>query len=102
MPVFTFNCVCGESYKDLTKPDVKVKCPKCGIENSAITPTGSSTMVMETKDSYRGKQIRKNQDRMMKDRMRQHHDRNDIAEVVDRYGIKHAERHGLLKRAKKL
>lgn len=102
MPIFTFNCECGNSYKELAKAGEEVKCDSCGKINTAAIPSAASTIVMETRDSYRGKQVKKGNEAQLKDRMNRHHDKYEVAEKIDRFGMNEAIKHGWLKKAKKL
>ena len=101
MPIFTFNCECGNTYKELAKAGEVIKCDKCQKENSAAIPSQVSTIVVETRDAYRGKQVKKNNEAQLKDRMNRHHDNYEVAEKIDRFGMKEAEKFGWLKKAKK-
>jgi hypothetical protein len=102
MPTFNYECQCGEKYKELAKADEKVKCPKCGTENIPALPTGGAMQVMETRDAYRGKQVRKNNEGLMKDRMVNHQNKHELAEQIDKFGMNDAVRHGWLKKVKKV
>lgn len=102
MPTFNYECQCGESYSELAKADEKIKCPKCGTENLPKLPKGGAMQVMETRDRYRGKQVRKNNEALMKDRMNRHHDKHEVQEKIDKFGLNDAIKHGWLKKAKKV
>lgn len=103
MPMFTYACSeCGYIYEELAKPAEKVPCPSCKTENAPNLPTGIASVVMETRDSYRGKQVKKGNEQQMRDRMVKNHDRYEVAEKVDKYGLDEAKKHGWLKKAKKV
>jgi putative FmdB family regulatory protein len=103
MPSFKYICKeCGHSYKDLAKHDELIKCPKCGHENTPSLPSEMSSAVMQTLDPNRGKQVRKGVSAELKDRMNRHHDRYEVAEKIDKHGIKDAVRNGWVNKAKKV
>lgn len=102
MPTFNYECQCGNKFTDLAKADEKVTCPSCGTENLPALPTGGAMQVMETRDKYRGKQVRKNNEGMMKERMVQHQNKYELTEQIDKFGMNDAQRHGWLKKAKKV
>jgi predicted nucleic acid-binding Zn-ribbon protein len=77
-------------------------CPKCGLVNIAALPTEINTLTYEMKDKHQGKQLRKGQEQKMRKRMNDHHDRNEVAEKIDKHGMDDAQRHGWLKRMKKI
>lgn len=102
MPLRKFECQnCGEQFERIIKGK-ESKCPKCGADNQAKLPTELSTAVYEMRDKYRGTQIRKNQEQRMRKRMNDHHDRNEVAEKIDKHGMDDAVRNGWLKRIKKI
>ena len=77
-------------------------CPQCETLNEPSLPATVSATVYETKDKYRGKSHMKNQDRLMKTRMREHHDRYEVFEKIDKHGMDDARKFGWDKKAKKL
>ena len=102
MPMFKYACECGTEYSELAKPNEEITCPSCGKRNSPSIPTGVASVVMETRDSYRGKQIKKNNEKQMRDRMNKFHDRYEAAEKIDKYGLDEAKKHGWLGKVKKV
>lgn len=102
MPTYNYECECGNQFKELAKADEKVKCPACGVENLPALPRNGAMGVMETRDAYRGKQVRKNNEQQMRDRMSKHHDRHEIHDKIDQFGMNAAEKHGWLKKVKKV
>jgi putative FmdB family regulatory protein len=102
MPTFTYNCKCGNTFTDLAKASEVVKCPKCGEGNAPSMPSRVSATVMETRDKYRGKQVKRGVEKELKERMRKHHDRYEVAEKIDQFGMNEAVKHGWLKKVKKV
>lgn len=101
MPVLRFKCLkCEHEWRDITDDDHS-KCPKCETLNHFEIPSGAATLVMETIDKNRGVKTRKNQDRMIKDRMTKHHDKYEVAEKIDKFGFNDAIRHGWTKKVKR-
>jgi predicted nucleic acid-binding Zn-ribbon protein len=97
-----FKCEkCGHEWSRLLK-DQTSECPRCGTSNQALLPVEVNSTIYETRDRYRGTQLRKNQERMMRKRMRDHHDRYELAEKIDKYGLDDAKRYGWLKKIKKI
>jgi hypothetical protein len=81
---------------------VSADCPECKLSAIALLPTELSTAVYELRDKARGVQLRKNQEQRMRKRMNDHHDRNEVAEKIDKHGMDDAVRNGWLKRIKKI
>jgi hypothetical protein len=77
-------------------------CPNCGLSAVALLPVEISSTVYEMRDKYRGSQVKKNQEQKMRKRMNDHHDRYELAEKIDKYGLEDAKRYGWLKRQKKV
>ena len=77
-------------------------CPKCGAPVKALLPVDISTLTYELRDKARGTQLRKNQEQKMRKRMVEHHDRNELAEKIDKHGMDDAKRYGWLKKIKKI
>jgi hypothetical protein len=101
MALRKFNCEsCQHEWSRLKVTEDT--CPKCGKASKASLPSEGSTAVYETRDRYRGAQIRKGQEQRMKKRMNDHHDKYELAEKIDKYGMDDAKRYGWLKRQKKV
>lgn len=64
-------------------------------------PKNVGSMVMETKDEYRGKKQRKDLNKKLRERMINHHDRYEIAEKIDKHGLNEAEQQGWTKKIKR-
>lgn len=77
-------------------------CPKCSTQTKASLPIEISSTVYEMRDKYRGSQVKKNQEQKMRKRMNDHHDRYELAEKIDKYGLEDAKRYGWLKKVKKI
>jgi putative FmdB family regulatory protein len=104
MPVRNYQCIdCGFPYRKLLQggDDKKAVCPECGTVNEPELVSSVSATVYETKDKRRGKKHMKNQEGLMKKRMREHHDRYELAEKIDKYGMDDAKRYGWDKKIKK-
>lgn len=104
MPIRNYSCECGNEYKRLLQhsDSHEQPCPKCGKVNEALLPTTVGARVYETKDKRRGKKLMKNQDRIMKKRMHDHHDRYELAEKIDKHGMDDARKFGWTKKLKKV
>jgi len=103
MPIYNYDCQhCGFKFRDLAKKPDPVDCPNCsaaGVEPSL--PTGGTTEVMEAADKTRGINVRKNNNKMLRDRMNKHHDEEVVFDKIDQHGMNDAEKFGWLKRARK-
>lgn len=101
MALRKFKCAsCGHEWSRLkVKEDA---CPSCTAQTKASLPTEISSTVYEMRDKYRGAQVKKNQEQKMRKRMNDHHDRYELAEKIDKYGLEDAKRYGWLKRHKKV
>lgn len=102
MPLRKYKCNnCKHEWQRIQKGD-NDDCPKCGLSANAKLPTELNTAVYELRDKYRGTQLRKGQEQRMRKRMNDHHDRNEVAEKIDKHGMDDAVRNGWLKRIKKI
>ena len=101
MALRKFKCTsCGHEWSRLNlKEDF---CPNCSAQTKACLPIEISSTVYEMRDKYRGAQVKKNQEQKLRKRMNDHHDRYEIAEKIDKYGLEDAKRYGWLKRHKKV
>ena len=95
---------CGKCTHEWTRiiKGTEAKCPKCDTPANAALPTELSTAVYELRDKHRGVQLRKGQEQRMRKRMNDHHDRNELAEKIDKHGMDDAKRHGWLRKLKKI
>lgn len=107
MPFYNYKCPsCGATKVDLKSmsefdPNETFDC-KCGDQLVYQMSDKINSTVYETKDHYRGVQLPKNQDKNLKERMREHHDKYELEEKIDKYGMKEAMRSGWLKKVKKI
>lgn len=104
MPIFNYKCLkCDKTREVLIRgsADPEVRCECWEIMERQI-PTTTSSITYETKDAYRGVQHRKGQKEMMTKRMRDHHDRYEVEEKIDKFGLDDAKKHGWLKKRKAL
>lgn len=102
MPLRKFKCNKCQTEWERIIPGKSADCPECKLSAIALLPTELSTAVYELRDKARGTQLRKGQEQRMRKRMTDHHDRNEITEKIDKYGMDEAVKHGWLKKAKKL
>lgn len=103
MPFYNYKCQkCENEYSDLAKPKEEVKCPECGQSNSPQLPSGAEQITMDTKDSWRGVKVPKNQDRALKRRMYEYQRRYELEEMIEHNGLETAKRNGWLKKVKKI
>ena len=102
MPLFHFTCSeCGYSKRSLKSSDTKtLDCENCGGILERELPTELSSEVMEMRDKYRGVQLPKNREADLKRRHREHHDKYEVAEKIDKQGIETADRLGWSKKKK--
>lgn len=105
MPIFILKCNKCEFTQEklIAVKDLKetVKCQKC-TQGTLLRqlPRNISSITYETKDAHRGVQHRKGQKEMLTKRMREHHDRYEIEEKVDKFGLDAANKHGWVKKRK--
>lgn len=103
MPVFRFLCdSCGTEFMKLLPGKVSVFPCACGKDAGAKLPKTNSTVVYDTRDRYHGKKVKRNIEKQLKDRSREHHDRYEVAEKIDRFGMDDAVRLGWLKKGNKV
>jgi predicted nucleic acid-binding Zn-ribbon protein len=102
MPLRKFKCNNCQAEWDRIIKGTNADCPECGLSANALLPTEISSATYEMRDKYRGTQIRKNQEQRMRKRMNDHHDKNEVAEKIDKHGMDDAVRNGWLKRIKKI
>jgi hypothetical protein len=57
---------------------------------------------METRDAYRGVQVKKGLDQQLKKRYNDHHDRHELERKIDQHGLEDAVRSGWTKKVKKV
>lgn len=104
MPMFRFLCPhCQNIQLRLSKASQsEIGCEVEGCDGIAVKqlPLELSTQTLEMRDSHRGVQLPKNQERKIKERMTNHHDKYDVAEKIDKYGMDEAKRNGWLKKGK--
>jgi len=103
MPIFRFKCeLCSKETRKLSSHEVtSITCECSGTANKKL-PESISSRVTELRDRHRGVQLRKDQEQIMKQRMRDHHDRYDLEEKIDRHGLDDAEKHKWTKKIKKI
>ncbi len=108
MPFYNYKCVeCDTKKVDLKSmaefdPEETQECKVCGGDMAYQVSDKLNSTVYETKDHYRGVQLPKNQDKNLKERMREHHDKYELEEKIDKHGMKEAMRSGWLKKVKKI
>jgi putative FmdB family regulatory protein len=103
MPIYSYKCdKCNKIIKKLQKtPSETLPCP-CGAGRASFQiPSTASSTTLETKDKYRGKSLPKNQDKLLKKRMKEHHNAYEIEEKIDRHGLKEAQKEGWDKEIKR-
>ena len=101
MPMFHYSCgTCDTTKRGLGKRGETRECPSCGGIMQPQLPKELNSVTMETKDAYRDVKHFKNQAALLKERNTKHHDKYEIAEKIDKYGMDEAKRHGWDKKAK--
>lgn len=102
MPVFSFKCSkCAREWKDLVKANSNSNCPNCGSETSAQMPQTATSVIMETPSKLQGKSIIKGISKTLKDRSAKHREKYELADQIDKHGIKDAVRLGWTKKIKR-
>ena len=103
MPFFNYVCKsCEHRYDELAKPNEPVPCPKCAVENTPELPSGAEQITLETKDAYRGVKVRKGNEQALRQRMIEHRNKHELAEMIDKHGLDEAKRRGWLEKIKKI
>ena len=102
MPVFTFRCKeCEFDERKLVKSGaLEPRCKTCGGELEKQLPTDLSSETLEMRDKYRGVQLPKNQGRRVRKRMKEHEEKYERAEKIDKQGLEASERMGWVKKKK--
>lgn len=93
---------CEHEYEKLEITRDLKECPECGTLNAPALPGRLNSITYDTKDKYRGKKHRKNQDKQMRKRFKDHWAKYDAHDEVDRHGLNDAEKHGTLEKVKKI
>lgn len=108
MPAFILKCrSCDRSFKKLanTREDAKKvehNCECGGGRYELQLSSNVSTMVYETRSRYHGKSVRKNIEKTMKHRSKDHARKYELEERIDKHGLDEAVKDGLTKKIKKL
>ncbi len=103
MPFYNYKCKkCKNNYQDLAASDEAIKCPWCGTTNTAQIPSGATQTTLVTKDAWRGVKVPKGQEKALKKRMKNYQAKYEMAEMIEKNGIKAAKRHGWLDKIKKI
>lgn len=101
MPRYTFKCHdCEREKKEIVESTVESMDCECGNFMFRQLPTTVNSSVMETLDPHRGKQVKKNLDRQLKERMNNHHDKYEVEQKIEQWGTNDATKHGWFKRRK--
>jgi len=96
MPLYTYTCKdCLKEQKLFKSVSGRMQTSKCecGGEAEYTLPSNTTAEITEIKDPWRGKKVRKDVDKQLLARMRDHHDKYEIQEKVDRHGLETAEKH---------
>jgi len=103
MPIYSYACKnCHLLTKKLyPKPLDKIICEECGGDALFQLPSTISSTTYETKDRLRGKKLPKNQDKLLKKRMKEHHDAYEIEKKIDEHGLQEAQKEGWTKKIKR-
>lgn len=103
MPLYTFICPnCGHEEQRITGTDIHTLPCQCGGEMRRQLPQKISATTYVTKDQRRGVQQKKNLEAQLTKRMRDHHDRYEVEEKVEKHGTDDMQRFGWDKKRKKL
>lgn len=105
MPLYTYHCesCLKETRKliSLKERTETIEC-ECGQQAKYQLPTIGDTTIYEARDKHRNKQLPKGHDQRMRKRMNDHHDRYEIEEKVDKYGLDDAKKFGWDKKIKRV
>ena len=103
MPVFKYVCPdCGKTHRKIHAIRKESYACDCGGVAVPELPTTTNSVTYETRDSRRGKQTRKGIDQQLTKRMRDHHNKYEIEEKIDKFGLDEAKKHGWDKKIKKV
>lgn len=102
MPLYRYLCPqCNAQLQKLSKvTQSKLPC-ECGAELLRQLPSDLNTQTLEMRDPHRGVQLPKNQEKRVKERFTNHHNKNETAAKIDEHGMDDAQRNGWLKTIKK-
>ena len=103
MAIYSYKCTkCDSIIRKLEEtPSSAVKCTACGASASFQFPSSASATTYETRDKYRGKKLPKNNAKLLKRRMKEHHDNYEIEEKIDKEGLEEAQKQGWTKKIKR-
>ena len=97
MPVYKFKCKSCQWLFDyllsLNERDSDIKCPKCRNDSVRIR-LGASNSVYETANKYRGKQIRSNIKKILRDRSK-NHTKSIAGELIEKHDHRTVTKTGL-------
>jgi len=101
MPIYKYKCIeCNNTKKILVNSsrDVgNIKCNHCTAVMVRLAPKVSNPIVLEKKDKYRNKQVKKDIDIIMKARAKKHFVNHELGNLIDEHGEGHAKVSGWLK-----
>jgi len=101
--LYRYVCAnCGTEFEKIAPDWIEAECPGCNTSVTPQLPKTASSTVYDMKDRYRGKMQRKNLDRQMKKRLKEHHAKYDAVREIDEFGLNDAIRNGTLKKVKKI
>ena len=93
MPLYRYATKDGKEVTKLMR--YKDRTDTISVDGEIYTlqlPKTTSTTVMETADTYHGKKKRKDVEKQLRTRMVDHHDKYELAEKIDKYGLEEAMR----------
>lgn len=103
MPLFWFKCLeCGKESAQLVSRNVKETDCECGAKTIRELPKSLNSTIYETQSRHHGKKAKKGISKQLRERSMIHHDKYEVAEKIDKYGIDEAKKHGWTKKAKKV
>jgi len=102
MPLYRYKCSSCNWQSDLIKRtiderDNEFKCRECDKECKRMigAPLGAVVTEQPTKEAkYRGKSVRKGINEELKKRAHSHFVRNEMDDLIQKYGVKHAKQVG--------
>lgn len=104
MPLHLYECPEGHVIK-LLRPfkdvDARLECKQCGNTMERKLPTSINAVTKEMKDPRRGVSHSKGLKQQLTKRMNDHHDRHDVIQKIDEFGVDDTKRLGWDKKVKR-
>lgn len=108
MPLYTYQCSeCGNrntKLRAMADRDKLLDCDVCQTKESMSfqLPTSVNSITYDTPNKHKGIKTRKGLEKQMKSRMKQHHRKYEMDEIIDKHGLDAAKGTDWIKERKKL